>query len=82
MRAVDDDTQMKVAVLRKLWQWGSLPESDVSRMLPDYHLITDDFRDMEEEGLIEMAFIGDEYVLVTAILGRLFLERQTVPGDA
>jgi hypothetical protein len=75
VRAVDDDTAMKVAVLRKLREWGSLPESDVSRMLPQFHLITDDFRDMEEEGLIEMTFIGDEYVIQTALLGRLYLEQ-------
>ena len=74
MRAVDDDTEMKVAVLRKLREWGPLPESDLSRMLSTYHLITDDFRDLEEEGLIEMAFIGDEYVISAALLGRLFLE--------
>ena len=76
MRAVDDDTEMKVAVLRKLREWGSLPESDVSRMLPTYHLVTDDFRDMEAEGLIEMAFIGDEYVLSVAQFGRIFLEQE------
>lgn len=75
MRAIDDNTSVKVAVLRKLHEWGALPESDVSRMLPAYHLVTDDFRDMEEEGLIEMAFIGDEYVLTTALLGRLMLEQ-------
>jgi hypothetical protein len=74
MRAIDDNTAMKIAVLRKLREWGSLPESDVSRMLPAYHLVTDDFRDMEEEGLIEMTFIGDEYVLTTALLGRILLE--------
>jgi hypothetical protein len=77
MRAIDDNTSVKVAVLRKLREWGALPESDVSRMLPAYHLVTDDFRDMEEEGLIEMAFIGDEYVLTTALLGRLMLEETT-----
>lgn len=76
MRAIDDDTEVKVAVLHKLQQWGSLPESDVSRMLRQYFLVTDDFRDMAEEGLIDMAFAGDEYVLSTAILGRLFLEQQ------
>lgn len=76
MRAVDDDTEMKLAVLAKLREWGSLPESDVSRMLPTYHLVTDDFRDMEAEGLIEMAFIGDEYVLSVAQLGRIFLEQE------
>lgn len=76
MRAVDDDTEMKVAILRKLQRWGKLPESDLSRMLREYHLITDDFRDMEEEGLIEMRFIGDEYVVSTTVFGALFLEQQ------
>jgi len=76
MRAVDDDTEMKVAILRKLQRWGRLPESDLSRMLREYHLITDDFRDMEEEGLIEMRFIGDEYVVGPTVFGTLFLEQQ------
>jgi hypothetical protein len=75
MRAIDDNTAMQVAVLSKLRDWGSLPESDVSRMLPEFHLVTDDFRDMEAEGLIDMTFIGDEYVLTTALLGRLMLEQ-------
>ncbi|HEV2405759.1 MAG TPA: hypothetical protein VGR88_09910 [Ktedonobacterales bacterium] len=75
MRAIDDDTEVKVAVLNKLTQWGSLPESDVSRMLRQYFLVTDDFRDMAEEGLIDMEFVGDEYVLSPAQLGRLFLEQ-------
>jgi hypothetical protein len=75
VRAIDDSTPVKAAVLRKLQEWGPLPESDVSRMLPVYHLITDDFRDMEEDGLVDMRFIGDEYVLSTTLLGRLFLER-------
>ena len=77
MRAIDDDTEVKVAVLNTLRQWGSLPESDVSRMLKQYMLVTDDFRDMAEEGLIDMSFVGDEYVLTCATLGRLFLEQQT-----
>jgi hypothetical protein len=76
MRTVDDDTEMKVAILRKLQRWGRLPESDLSRMLREYHLITDDFRDMEEEGLIEMRFIGDEYVVGPTVFGTLFLEQQ------
>lgn len=80
MRAVDDDTEMKVAVLRKLAEWGSLPESDVSRMLRSYFLITDDFRDMAEEGLLDMRFVGDEYVLSMAMLGKLFLE-QNKPAE-
>lgn len=75
MRAIDDDTEMKIAVLRKLQEWGPLPESDLSRMLTSYHLITDDFRDMEEEGLVEMRFIGDEFVISAALLGRLYLEQ-------
>jgi hypothetical protein len=76
MRAIDDDTEAKVAVLRKLREWGPLPESDVSRMLKQYMLVTDDFRDMAEEGLLDMSFAGDEYVLSCATLGRLFLEQQ------
>ncbi len=76
MRAIDDDTEMKVAILRKLQQWGHLPESDLSRMLRQYHLITDDFRDLEEEGLIQLSFIGDEYVISPTLFGQLFLEQQ------
>lgn len=77
MRAIDDDTEVKLAVLRKLREWGSLPESDLSRMLKQYFLVTDDFRDMAEEGLIDMQFAGDEYIISTATLGRLFLEQQS-----
>lgn len=76
MRAIDDDTEVKVAVLRTLRVWGPLPESDVSRMLKQYILVTDDFRDMAEEGLLDMTFAGDEYVLTSTTLGRLFLEQQ------
>ncbi|HKB46567.1 MAG TPA: hypothetical protein VKC57_02650 [Ktedonobacterales bacterium] len=76
MRAIDDDTEVKVAVLRKLAEWGSLPESDLTRMLRQYFLVTDDYRDMAEEGLLDMEFSGDEYVLTPALLGKLFLEQQ------
>ena len=76
MRAIDDDTEVKIAVLRKLAEWGSLPESDLTRMLRQYFLVTDDYRDMAEEGLLDMEFSGDEYVLTPALLGRLFLEQQ------
>lgn len=76
MRAIDDDTEMKVAILQKLQQWGNLPESDLSRMLRQYHLITDDFRDLEEEGLVQLSFIGDEYVVGATFFGKLFLEQQ------
>jgi hypothetical protein len=76
MRAIDDGSEAQRAVLAKLREWGPLPESDVSRMLPDHHLVTDDFRDMEEQGLLEMAFIGDEYVLTPTTLGRLFLDEE------
>ena len=75
MRGIDDTTSTTLAVLRKLNEWGSLPESDVSRMLPGLHIVTDDFRDMEEEGVLDMAFIGDEFVLSVTVLGRLFLEQ-------
>lgn len=76
MRAIDDDTPMKVAVLRRLRQWGPLPESDVSRMIKPFILITDDLREMSEEGLVDMAFIGDEYVISATTLGKLFLEQE------
>lgn len=75
MRAIDDDTEVKVAVLKKLQEWGSLPESDLSRMLKPYFLVTDDYRDMAEEGILDMGFVGDEYVLSCTTLGRLFLEQ-------
>ncbi len=75
MRAIDDDTEAKLAVLRKLQKWGPLPESDVSRMLRQYFLITDDYRAMAEEGLIDMEVAGDEYVLKLALVGRLFIEQ-------
>ncbi len=76
MRSIDDDTPRQLAVLRKLREWGSLPESDVARMVKGYVLVTDNLRAMEEEGYVEMAFIGDEYVVSMTTLGRLFLEQQ------
>ena len=79
MRATDDDTEVKVAVLKKVREWGSLPESDLSRMLKQYFLTTDDLRDFAEEGLIDMAFAGDEYLITATTLGRLFLEQQEEP---
>jgi hypothetical protein len=81
MRAIDDDTPMKVAILQKLRQWGPLPESDVSRMLKPFLIVTDDLRDMTEEGLVDMAFIGDEYVISSTTLGRLYLEQEEASGE-
>jgi hypothetical protein len=75
MRAVDDDTEVKIAVLKKAREWGALPESDLSRMLKQYFLTTDDLRDFAEEGLIDMNFAGDEYLITCTTLGRLFLEQ-------
>lgn len=76
MRAIDDDTALRVAVLRTLAEWGALPESDLSRMLRPRFVVTDDLRELAEEGLIDMAFSGDEYVITPTLLGRLFLEQQ------
>lgn len=76
MRAIDDTTAAKVAVLQTLRRWGTLPESDLARMLRSFFLVTDDFREMEEEGLLDMAFRGDEYLLTMTTYGRLFLEQQ------
>jgi len=76
MRSIDDDTPLHVAVLRTLREWGPLPESDISRMLKGFALVTDDLREMTELGYVDMAFAGDEYVITTTTLGRLFLEQQ------
>jgi hypothetical protein len=76
VRSTDDTTAVKVAVLQQLRRWGTLPESDLSRMLHSFFLVTDDLREMEEEGLLEMTFRGDEYLLTTTTYGRLFLEQQ------
>ena len=75
MRAVDDGSPKYAAVLRVLLRWKQLPESDVSRILHDYFLITDDFREMEDQGYLTMAFVGDEYMITPTLLGRLWLEQ-------
>jgi hypothetical protein len=75
MRAVDDSRAKYTAVLRVLLVWKQLPESDLARMLHDYFLITDDFREMEEQGLLTLSFIGDEYIISLTTLGRLWLEQ-------
>lgn len=81
MRSIDDNTPVTLATLRKLREWGPLPESDVSRMLKGFMIVTDDLREMAEEGYIELTFIGDEYVATLATLGRLLLERQDAHDD-
>ena len=81
MRAVDDSSPKYAAVLRVLLSWKQLPESDVSRILHDYFLITDDFREMEDQGYLTMAFVGDEYMITPTLLGRLWLE-QYETGEA
>lgn len=75
MRIVDDSSPKYAAVLRTLHIWKQLPESDVARMIHDHFLITNDFREMEEQGLLTMPFIGDEYMLTPTLLGRLWLEQ-------
>ncbi len=81
MRAIDDSSQKSAAVLRILLVWKQLPESDVARMLHDYFLITDDFREMEEQGLLTLSFYGDEYIISPTTLGRLWLEQFTKEGQ-
>ncbi len=56
MRIVDDSRSKYAAVLRVLQTWKQLPESDIARILRQYFLITDDFREMEDQGLLTMAF--------------------------
>ena len=75
MRAIDDSSTKYAAILRVLQVWKHLPESDISHMLREYHLITDDFREAEDQGLITMAFVGDEYLISPTLLGRLWLEQ-------
>lgn len=77
MRAVDDSSPKYAAVLRVLQVWKQLPESDLARMLHDYYLITDDFREMEDQGLLTMTFVGDEYMIAPTLVGRLWLEQYT-----
>ncbi len=77
MRAVDDSSPKYAAVLRILQAWKHLPESDITRIVHDYFLVTDDFREMEEQGLVTMAFAGDEYMITPTMLGRLWLEQYT-----
>lgn len=75
MRAVDDSSPKYAAVLRLLLDWKQLPESDVARILRKFYLITDDFREMEDQGLLTLAFAGDEYTITPTLLGRLWLEQ-------
>lgn len=75
MRAVDDSNPRYAAVIRELLIWKQLPESDLSRLVPGFFLVTDDFRDMEDQGLLTLTFIGDEYVIRPTTYGRLWLEQ-------
>ena len=75
MRAIDDSSPKYAAVMRELLIWKLLPESDVSRLVKNYFLVTDDFREMEDQGLLTMNFVGDEYVLKPTTYGRLWLEQ-------
>lgn len=75
MRAVDDSSPKYAAVLKELQIWKQLPESDVARILHQYFLVTDDFREMEDQGLITMSFSGDEYIIAPTLLGRIWLEQ-------
>jgi hypothetical protein len=75
MRAIDDSSPKYAAVMRTLMIWKQLPESDLSRMVSNYFLITNDFRGMEDQGLLTMEFVGDEYVITPTLLGRLWLEQ-------
>lgn len=80
MRAVDDSSPKYAAVLRILRTWKQLPESDIARMLSNYFLITNDFREMEEQGLVTLSFVGDEYVIIPTLLGRIWLEEYEKEG--
>jgi hypothetical protein len=82
MKATDDSSVKYAAILRLLQSWKQLPESDLSRMLRPYYLITDDFREMEDQGLLTMTFMGDEYIIAPTLLGRLWLEQYSTEEDS
>ena len=82
MRAIDDSSVKYEAALRLLQAWKQLPESDFSRMLRQYFLVTDDFREMEDQGLITMTFVGDEYLINLTLLGRLWLEQYSTEENS
>ena len=82
MKATDDSSVKYAAILRLLQSWKQLPESDLSRMLRQYYLITDDFREMEDQGLLTMTFIGDEYIIALTLLGRLWLEQYSTEENS
>ena len=75
MRAIDDSSPKYAAVMRELLIWKQLPESDASHLVDNYFLVTDDFREMEDQGLLTMNFVGDEYVLIPTTYGLLWLEQ-------
>ncbi|HEX9067413.1 MAG TPA: hypothetical protein VF807_01500 [Ktedonobacterales bacterium] len=77
MRAIDDQLPVTLAILRKLREWGSLPESDLERMVKPYVIATDDLRELAEQGFIDMRFVGDEYLITAADLGRVLLAQQS-----
>lgn len=81
MRAIDDSSVKYAAVLRLLQTWKQLPESDLTRMLRRHYLITDDYREMEDQGLLTMTFVGDEYLIAITLLGRLWLEQYNTEGN-
>jgi hypothetical protein len=82
MRAVHDSSPKFAAILTLLQAWKQLPESDISSILRTYHLITDDFRDMEDQGYITMSYVGDEYIIAPTMLGRIWLEQYNTKAEA
>ena len=82
MRAVDDGSPKYAAVLGVLLDWKQLPESDIARILRTYYLTTDDFREMEDQGLLTMAFVSDEYMITATLLGRIWLEQYKSESQA
>jgi hypothetical protein len=77
MRIIDDSSPKYAAILQLLQSWKQLPESDIARLLRQYYLVTDDFREMEDQGYITMQFVGDEYLITSTLLGRIWLEEYT-----
>ena len=74
---IDDSRPKYAAVLQLLQTWKQLPESDIERILGRYYLVTDDFREMEDQGYVTLTFVGDEYLITPTLLGRIWLEEYT-----
>jgi hypothetical protein len=75
---VEDDTELRMAILRILSQWGRLPESDILRRLAPEQLArlrSAVLDHLAAEGLVEVRAVGDERVVTLTAQGRAAVEQ-------